>query len=387
MKNWAILLFSVLLGGCATAPAVQRPERLFNDRLFIAASEPVGADDVFAVSDEMRRYLRTEIAGELRAKGNQQGLFDALYSQGQLKLEYDSVMTRNAAQAFAARSGNCLSLVIMTAALAKELGLAVYYQSASVDETWGRSGDIHFFIGHVNLTLAKYQSNFGFRRNDGDLTIDFLAPYEIRGLRTRPIAEETIVAMYMNNRAAELLAQGRLDDAYWWARAATEKDPAFPSSYNTLGVIYRRHGNPAEAEKVLAYALERDPKNTHVMSNLVAVLNDLGRDTEARTLARKLEQVEPNPAFSFFSRGMVAVRSGDFKTAKDMFAKEVDRAPYYHEFHFWLAIAYLGLGEVDQARRQLTIAMETSTTQRDHAVYAAKLDRIKSGHDPVVHQE
>ena len=291
----------------------------------------------------MRRYLRTEIAGELHAKGNQQGLFDALYSQGQLKLEYDSVMTRNAAQAFAARSGNCLSLVIMTAALAKELGLAVYYQSASVDETWGRSGDIHFFIGHVNLTLAKYQSNFGFRRNDGDLTIDFLAPYEIRGLRTRPIAEETIVAMYMNNRAAELLAQGRLMTPR--ARAAIEKDPAFLSSYNTLGVIYRRHGNPTEAEKVLAHALERDPKNTHVMSNLVAVLNDLGRDTEARTLARKLEQVEPNPAFSFFSRGMVAVRSGDFKTAKDMFAKEVDRAPY-HEF---ISVCHrLPASEVDQ---------------------------------------
>ena len=40
------------------------------------------------------------------------------------------------------------------------------------------------------------------------------------------------------------------------------------------------------------------------------------------------------------------MRDGNFKTARDLFAKEVDRAPYYHEFHFWLANAYFGLGDV-----------------------------------------
>jgi Flp pilus assembly protein TadD len=150
------------------------------------------------------------------------------------------------------------------------------------------------------------------------------------------------------------------------------------SSYNTLGVIYKRHGNPAEAEKVLAYALEREPANTRVMSNLVPVLSELGRVAEAKILADKLEKMEPDPAFSFFSRGLAAMQSEDFKTARDLFAKEVDRAPYYHEFHFWLAIANLGLGDIEGARKQMTIAIETSTTRNDQALYAAKLDRINS---------
>jgi hypothetical protein len=46
-------------------------------------------------------------------------LFDALYGNGRLRLDYDSAMTRNATEAFAARSGNCLSLVLMTAAFAR----------------------------------------------------------------------------------------------------------------------------------------------------------------------------------------------------------------------------------------------------------------------------
>ena len=119
------------------------------------ASERVNASDVFALSPEMQRFLNVEIAPDLRNKGNRDGLIDAMYREGQLKIEYDSVMTRNAAQAFAARSGNCLSLVIMTAAFAKALGLPVQFQSVSVDETVSRSEDIYFFIGHVNLTLGN----------------------------------------------------------------------------------------------------------------------------------------------------------------------------------------------------------------------------------------
>ena len=70
-------------------------------------------------------------------------------------------MTRNAAQAFAARSGNCLSLVIMTAAFAKELGLTVAYQKVFVDDTWARTGDIYLSIGHVNVTLAPRKTDQG----------------------------------------------------------------------------------------------------------------------------------------------------------------------------------------------------------------------------------
>ena len=84
-----------------------------------------------ALSDAVRDYAARQMHTLLRQRGPQQGLVDALYSKGQLKLEYDSAMTRNAAQAFEARAGNCLSLVIMTAAFAKHLGLPVRYQSVS----------------------------------------------------------------------------------------------------------------------------------------------------------------------------------------------------------------------------------------------------------------
>ena len=265
MKNWSVLLFSVILVACATTPVPQQTEDPFRDHLFAAPSERISGDNVFALSNDMKHYLSAEIAGQLRAKGPQRGLIDTLYDKSQLKLEYDAEITRNASQTFAARAGNCLSLVIMTAAFAKEIGLPVRYQRVFVDDAWSRSGDMYFASSHVNLTLGI--GHIGDRILDYEstpLTIDFLPQESIRGRRMRVIGEETIVAMYMNNRAAESLAQGQLNDAYWWAREAIAHDSKFLSSYNTLGVIYRHHGNLREAEQILKHVLELEPDRARV---------------------------------------------------------------------------------------------------------------------------
>ena len=382
MKSWAVSVLAILLAACATAPAppARSIDTLLRDSLFNPPSERINAEDVLALSDEMRHFIHWDMAADIAAKGSRQGLMDALYAANQLKLEYDTLQTRNAAQAFTARSGNCLSLVIMTAAFAKELSVPVRYQNAWASETWGRSGNVQYFIGHVNLSLGHKTNEMAYgRANSDQLTIDFLPQQETRGMSVRVIDEKTVVAMYLNNRAAETFSIGHLDDAYGWARAAILHNPAFLSSYNTLGVIYQRHGNLAEAEKVLAYALERDPMNAHVMSNLSSVLSALGRPDEALVLTRRLEKMEPEPPFAFLNLGIAAMRTGDYRGAREQFAKEIIRAPYNDELHYWLAVASLELGDTDQARRELAKALEYSTSRKSHDLYAAKLDRIRSG--------
>ena len=379
MKHLAVPALCILLAACAHTPVAQPPAHLFSDQLFAAPSERIRADDVFALSDEMKRYLETEMAGRLLNKGLQKGLIDALYSQNQLRLDYDAAITRNAAQAFEARSGNCLSLVIMTAAFAKALGLSVEYHSAFVEPSWSRVGGMYFLSGHVNLTLGGKWIGARAAYATGELlTIDFLPAQELRGLRTWVIPEQTILAMYMNNRAAEALARGQLNDAYWWGRTAIGQDPAFLSAYNTLGVIYLRHGDWPQAERVLGYVLEREPANAQALSNLALALERQGRLAESGVLYRKLAQIEPYPAFHFFERGLAAMRLGDFSTARDLFAKEVDRDPYYHEFQFWLGVANLKLGNLGEARKHLGLAAENSSTRGERDLYAAKLEHIRS---------
>jgi tetratricopeptide (TPR) repeat protein len=379
MKRWAVLLLSLLLAACATAPSPQQPERLFNDALFRPPSAKIDAADVFALTPAMRHYLETDIGRMVRNRGRQEGLYRALYDRGYLKLEYDAATTRNAAEAFDARAGNCLSLVIMTAAFAKELGLTVRYQKVFTDETWSRDGDFYLSIGHVNLSLGRRRVDPAFGRNEGEsMTIDFAPPSDIRFLRTWVIDEPTIVAMYMNNRAVESLTADKVDDAYWWAREAILQEPRFMSAYNTLGAVYHRHRNLTEARRALEFVLEREAANTRAMSNLALVLHDQGQVTASLALARKLENMERDPPFGFFKRGLAAMQEGDYRLAKEMFGKEVDRAAYYHEFHFWLALAHVGLGETEAARKHMSLAIDNSTTRKDHELYAAKLARIRT---------
>src|SRR5512134_2410052 len=97
LLGFALLL---LLQGCASAPPARAPDSAyFRDELFAPASARIDAGDVFAVTPEMRRYLKREIGRQLEDKGWHRGLVDALYRDGQLKLQYDAEMTRTAAQA------------------------------------------------------------------------------------------------------------------------------------------------------------------------------------------------------------------------------------------------------------------------------------------------
>ena len=388
MKLVCAWLVAVLLSGCAAFPYAPQPGAkpdLFADARFPPPSVPVDADAVFALSPAMRDYLRDVITPKVARQGAMRGLVDALYTQSELKLAYDSTITRNAAEAFEARAGNCLSLVIMTAAFARELHLSVGYQKVLVEDALGRDGDIYFAIGHVNLTLGRNMPDDPMRsfrtgtwRVDADqMTIDFLPGRDLRSVHTRFIDESTVLAMYLNNRAVEALARGEVVDAYWWAREAVLRGPSYVPAVNTLGVIYARHQVHEHAERALRHVLERMPGNTQAMSNLVGVLAATGRVEESRRLAETLARIDPEPPFSWFIRGRDAMSVGDYATAKAAFAREVARAPDYHEFHFGLAAALAGLGEDARAREELALALETSPTPGDRNRYAAKLDRLR----------
>jgi Tfp pilus assembly protein PilF len=327
----------------------------------------------------MRRFLNIEIAAQLRRLGRLDGFVDAIQNGAQLKLKYDSSVTRTAAEAFDLRAGNCISMVIMTAALAKELGLPVYYQRVFAEEPWSRDGGILFRSGHVNLTLGR-------RLGDGDkwgdpnrhITIDFLPQEDVRGYRTRDIEERTVIAMFMNNRAAESLARGKLDDAYWWAREAITRDSGFLDAYNTLGVVYHRHGNLGESERVFRQLLQREPDNPTFISNLAGVLSAAGQQQAAQALLLQLQRIEPYPPFYFMDLAQSAMKRGDYAAAIGLFERELARDPDYHAAHFGLAVAYFHLDDVASAKEHLTAAMQDSTTPRDHDLYAAKLEWLRS---------
>ena len=363
----------LLMAGCAapTPPLAAAPPDLFDDAHFGPAQEPIDPDDVFRMTPEMQAYLDKVIMPMAHARGIREALTTALYTRSKLMLEYDSSTTRTASQAFEARQGNCLSLVIMSGAFANAMGLKVTYQQVATEDMWSRSGGMYFMSGHVNLA---FQHRFD---KSVIYTVDFM-PALNDGYYTRPVSQETVLAMYMNNRAAEAMVLGRLDDAYWRIRQAVRIDPQYRSAYNTLGVIYLRHGDAARAEQVLHYVLQGDPGNPRVLANYAEALSELGRTGEARAVQARLAVLEPVPPFYWFVQGQAALHKGDFMKAREMFLKEIERDPDYHEFHYALAVADFELNRLDEARAEMSRAMIDAVKRSDHDLYAAKLDKLKA---------
>ena len=379
MVSRATIVLGLLVAGCAQPARTPAPSGVLHDEVFAAPSQPVDVRQVFALSDAMKAYVRGELSSG-RYPAARQRLIDAV-SEGQLKLEYDTVNTRTAAQAFDAKAGNCLSLVIMTAAFAKALDIEVHYNSALFGDQWSRDSNVYFLNGHVNVTLGKRPTDPRVLYDQADsMTIDFLPGSDIRGIRSVEVGEDIILAMYMNNRAAEAMVRGRLDDAYWYAREGIRQSPEYSAVYNTLGVIYLRHGNPELAEPVFRQVLRSDPANTRALANLALTLGRLGRDAEAAAVDRQLAGVEGDAPFHYLHAGLAAMEAGDFTRARRLFRKEVRRSPEYHESHFWLGLAELRLGNIDEARSEFALALEASTTPRDHDLYASKLARLSSIH-------
>lgn len=376
------LLATLPLAACVAVPVQPPNASLLKDALFQPPATAIKASTVFAMTPEMQRYAEAELRPLMQHGDSERALVEALYDKGRLQLEYDAQMTRNAAEAFSARTGNCLSLVIMTGAFAKYFEVPVRYQSVVKADTWSRSGNIAMASGHVNLKLVQSSGTqrfvLGTPGEDDGLTVDFLPSARALRNRVRPISEQIITAMYFNNRAAELLADGDLNAAYWWARESIRVVPAFMEAYNTLAVIYQQRGHLPEAEAVLREVLAREPENTVAMSNLVGVLNTAGRKEESTRLAQRLAAIEPYPPFYFHDQGIAALKAQDFKAAREFFKRELRRAAYEPDTHFGLAIAHLYLGESRAAQKQLGLAINYSTTDRSRALYSAKLDWLKS---------
>src|SRR5689334_17706084 len=258
-------LIAAALAGCAGVQVAEVPRSLFADKYFGVPMPVLTPAEIFHLNDDMLSFADKQLKYEVVRHGYFLGLFETL--QKQLRLDYDAAGTYTAEQTFEARAGNCLSLVILTAAFAKHLEVPVRYQTVIGEANWSRTAGIAFYSSHVNLKVGSKDNSAPLAGGYDGMTIDFVAPGSPTRYPTREVDENTLLAMYMNNRAAESLVNGELVAAYWWARAAIEQAPAFLAGVNTLGVVLMRNRNIKEAEEAFRYVLEREPAEGLAMSN------------------------------------------------------------------------------------------------------------------------
>lgn len=333
----------------------------------VAMPEPA---DVTALPAEVVARLEARVLhGSEAPRRRLELLVEFMFDPAGLALQYDDEVTRTVAETLRAGKGNCLSFTLTFVELAREAGLHAYIQEFDRALVWYRHDDMIFHTSHVNAGVRLLQNEY---------TVDFDRNIRLT-VRNRPkvISAERALAHFYNNRGAELMADGRLQEAgAYFARAGT-LDPSYAATWNNLGVLRARSGDEAGAERAYLTALEHDAEHTSALSNIAAMYRAAGDDARADGFERRLDAIRRYDPFHYFVLGTKQEMRGEYAAARDHFRRAIRLHPGDHEFHFALARTYFHLGDTRRAARALTRARELASDRGTADRYRMKLDALR----------
>jgi Tfp pilus assembly protein PilF len=296
------------------------------------------------------------------------------YLEGRLSdFRYDG-STLTAAEALAARHGNCMSLAILTTALAKLVDVEVDYQVVRNAPVYERRHGLVTVADHVRARLydPTFVSEPGtvlFQRPH--IVIDYFPePRQRRGGR---IDVPGLVGMFYVNLAGEALIARDFARSYWLLQAALEVAPASAEALNSMAVLHRMAGAPEAAEALFRHALTIHGDGVNLLGNLRNLLRDQGREQEADAVEQALLQLPNRDPYRMIEFGIEAHAAGRLSRALDFYGRAIVLAPYLHEAYWRKAVVHHELGQAESAEMLLQQAVGRAQRDSDRSLYEAKL--------------
>lgn len=371
--------------GCATQSrsftADYQP--LLHDQLFVPPLKAIPtATDIFALTGDQLSMLDDIVKPRLNSTGAME-LVDGLFKRDYGAFDYDNSYSRSASETLRHKAGNCLSLVIMTAAIAKHFDIPFKYQNIKSTPVWDREGDLYLINGHINIRLIAHVgdkwSSIYHPVATKSITIDFIPEASRRGIAREVIDESRVLAMFYSNLAADEMVRQNWSRAYWLLRAAIEKDADYPAVWNNLGVVYRNIQQDSLAEKAYRHALSIDPNDDNTVSNLVMLLLRQERYDEMYHYQRQYDLAQLNNPFYYFDRAELAYEQEDYYQAIHLYKKAIKRSDFVDRFYFGIFKSYWRLNKYGEARKYLELAERHSQDLKDRQRYNAKLSFLNEG--------
>jgi tetratricopeptide (TPR) repeat protein len=267
----AVLALLIFAGACSVAPvAPDSRDAVWMDQEF--GYDPslvtVSISSLFALDPEVIQSLRSapEIAGG-NLDARRRYLLALLFGPDMKAFAYAGGHSTVANETWRGRRGDCLSLSVLSIALARMLNLPAQLQEVRVPASFDRRGGVDFLNAHVNVVLRGGEPLHIASR--GQPTGDILVDFEPRiGSRQRgsPLSDAAVLARFLNNIASEQLALGNNRLAYAHFKAAINAEPAYSVSYSNLAQLYLDAGKVLAAEALLRRALSLNQSNDLAMA-------------------------------------------------------------------------------------------------------------------------
>ncbi|MCJ8302834.1 hypothetical protein [Shewanella sp.] len=274
------------------------------------------------------------------------------------------------------QGGNCMSLALLTYAVAKQLGVKAVFQVMHTEPMLLEvTANLAVTSDHVRTFLYEedtgQQSKSFLFSGRSYLVLDYFP-----GRYDRPgkiIDENQFVAMLYRNLAADALLNDDLDYAYSLLTSGIRYDEEYAPLISMMAIIHRRKGDVATADKLYRYGLEVADSKISLLSNYHYLLSKQGNTLQAAGIKQQLLALEDTSPYDWYLIGQDAILDGDFNSAEIYLRKFLKNTPYYHQAYFDLARAQYALGRHNSARNSIKLALEYAEMPKSQRLYRAKL--------------
>ncbi len=350
---------AALLVGCASAPpSVSFAEQgLWLDEAFAYNKGLVTVDEktLFALDDDVLQALKDARLQNRSAQRRLQYLMDTVVVNKQRPFVYVAGHSTVASETWRTRAGDCLSLTVLTYAMAQELRLPANLQELNRFMVFDRRGGIDYRVGHVNVFIDRHMGLQDFQSVSltQGVIIDFEPSYDSARIGNT-LSSRSILARYYNNLGAEFLEAKDLPRAYAHFKAAIDVDPEFSAAQSNLAVLYLAAGHSVAAERVLTQAVKHFDDADAALVALNGLLLKQGRIQEAAQYQALLEDRQKKEPYYWIALGLEQLRARNFHRAVAALEKAQSLTTGFSEVHRYLALAYLQAGKPDKAQEQIT---------------------------------
>ncbi|WP_199611108.1 hypothetical protein [Flocculibacter collagenilyticus] len=299
-------------------------------------------------------------------------IYDFLQSQMSSFNYYDK--TYMPSKAMRLNEGNCMSLAMITTALAQLVNLEFEYRKVSRFPVFSKEKNIIFSSSHVKTILydpndkIDEDSFFSFRQG---YIIDYFP--EQADYTGSKLSFEKFIAHYYRNIASEYLIENELDLAYAYTAKANQYDINNAETLNLFAILHKRKNDNKTAETIYKLGIKLHPNSIRLLNNYTTLLLSQNRFDEASEIESKLEFLDdPNP-YTWYEQALQAENKQHFTKAIKFYKKTIDMAPYVHEAYAKLHNLYKRSGRVYEANKILKQGLEWTYDPNTRIKYKYKL--------------
>ena len=306
-----------------------------------------------------------------------EALVEAIFNRSKLNLLYQGDANTNANDTFHFQAANCLSLSIMTYALASEAGFNAYFQEIIIPEYWTRRAGFSLLNGHINIKILAPKQADVFVLSSQSYQVDF-DPQPLRyGFPKKVVSKQAVLSMFYNNKGADAFLQKDYVTAYAYFREALMVKPNFDSAWVNLGILYRLSEYFPQAEKAYQHALAINSDSLTALENLAYLYTFTGRNEEAEKILVKVGAQRNNNPYYHVNLGEQEMEQKHWHQALTHFRRALALDKGKHEVYFGLARAYYEIGELQQSERYFKQAKNKASNKHDEDKYQSKLEFLR----------